>query len=154
MPAKPKISFKPSSPVKATSISDARTQLNISYKYLCTNDKKYSMNELPDNKTMAKFYENFIDKMSEYCKYDNFKKKISSDISYSTSNHIHPIDWKDNRIKEKSFTSLNSDLMRQIEKECWQLGINNQGFRVHGFFIENTFYVVWLDPLHKLYESK
>ena len=44
--------------------------------------------------------------------------------------------------------------MEQIKDDCWQLGINSTTFRIHGFFIENVFYVVWLDPLHMLYESK
>ncbi len=44
--------------------------------------------------------------------------------------------------------------MRQIKDECWQLGINNQGFRIHGYFIGNIFYVVWLDPNHNMYERK
>lgn len=44
--------------------------------------------------------------------------------------------------------------MRQIKEECWQLGINNQGFRIHGYFIENIFYVVWFDPNHNMYERK
>ncbi|MBO5142952.1 MAG: hypothetical protein J6C46_08225 [Clostridia bacterium] len=66
---------------------------------------------------------------------------------------MHPIDWSDSKIREKSFSSLSSELMEQISDECWQLGITSE-FRIHGFFIDNVFYVVWLDPLHQLYESK
>ncbi|QXE21583.1 hypothetical protein B6N60_00260 [Richelia sinica FACHB-800] len=32
----------------------------------------------------------------------------------------------------------------------FQLSSNEYG-RVHGFFIENVFYIVWLDPDHLLY---
>ena len=84
---------------------------------------------------------------------ENFKKNMSNKV-WSKTNHIHPIDWSDPQIRESCFTSLESKLMEQVKEECWQLGINNNGFRIHGFFIENVFYVVWLDPLHQLYKRK
>ena len=95
-----------------------------------------------------------IEKLHEYSNIKDFKKHISTEHWYRNSNHIHPINWTDNRIRENSFTSLDEEKMRQIKEECWQLGINNQGFRIHGYFIENIFYVVWLDPNHNMYERK
>jgi len=154
MTRKPKISVKPDSPIKATSIADANTQLVLSYQYLCLNSKKYSMDEISDNRTRIGFYKDYFDKMTEYCSHENFKKYIRENGRYRDRNHIHPIDWRDSRIKESCFTSLNEDLMKQIQNDCWQLGINNQTFRIHGFFIENVFYVVWIDPLHNLYAFK
>ena len=90
--------------------------------------------------------------MKEYCNHEDFKKEIFG--RYGDVNRIHRIDWGDNRIRENSFTSLDTNLFLQIKDECWQLGINNETFRVHGFFIENVFYIVWLDPLHNLYHRK
>jgi len=150
---KPKVSSKPNNPIVTTPII-SNSQLVISYDYLDLNNKKYNMQALGDNKTIIQFYKEYYKKMKEYCEYENFKKFISENGRYRDKNHIHQIDWKDSRIREDNFTSLSSNLMQQIKSDCWQLGINNNGFRVHGFFIENVFYIVWLDPLHNLYEKK
>lgn len=154
MAVKPKISTKPDSPVKTTSIIDAKTQLVISYQYLSLDNKKYSMDEIGDNRTRIGFYQDYFEKIKEYCSYDNFKKHIRENGRYREKNHIHQIDWKDGRIREKNFNSLSDGLMKQIQGDCWQLGINNQSFRIHGFFIENVFYIVWMDPNHQLYPQK
>jgi len=37
----------------------------------------------------------------------------------------------------------------------WQFELTaNQYGRVHGFFLDEVFYVVWLDPDHKLYPAR
>ena len=150
---KPKISTKPQNEIKATKIAKIDKQLVVSYKYLDDN-KKFSMDAVTNNRDKIKKEKNFREKMKEYCKHNNFKEKISNDVIYRTNNHIHPIDWKDNKIHESKFNSLNDELMEQVIDDCWQLGIDNQGFRIHGFFIDNVFYIVWLDPNHVLYERK
>lgn len=152
--SKPKISTKPKNLLTTTSINNKSNKLIISYEYLCLDNKKYSMSEIGNPKQTVCFYNDFNNRLKEYSQYDNFKKHISDNHGYRNKHHIHPIDWNDNRIREISFTSLKADLMEQIKGDCWQLGINNQGFRIHGFFIENVFYVVWLDPLHNLYNRK
>lgn len=153
MGKKPKISCKPNKIINETNIKDTPTELHISYRYLCTSNKKYSMDLITDAREKIKLYSTMINKIVEYANIDDFKKKLS-DKEYKKHNHIHPINWKDPQIKESGFTSLNSVLMEQIKDDCWQLGIDNHKFRVHGFFIENVFYIVWLDPDHNLYHSK
>lgn len=151
---KPKISTKPVPNIVRTDITSKNTQLVISYKYLDLENRKYSVSQLSDNKIIIKYYEEFNTKIKEYSQYPNFKKYISEDRRYRDKNHIHPIDWKDSRIRELSFASLPPDLMEQVKDDCWQLGINNHTFRIHGFFIENVFYIVWLDFNHNLYDRK
>lgn len=46
-----------------------------------------------------------IEKLHEYSNIKDLKKHISTEHWYN-SNHIHPINWTDNRIRENSFTSL------------------------------------------------
>ena len=153
MSPKPKISSKPSKIISETNIKDAPTELHISYRYLCTNNKKYSLDLITDSREKISLYNAMINKLIEYSNIDDFKKSFS-DRSYKKHNHIHPINWKDPQIKEQCFTCLDSNFMEQIKDDCWQLGIDNHKFRVHGFFIENVFYIVWLDPNHNLYYSK
>ena len=36
-------------------------------------------------------------------------------------------------------------------KDCYQLRISTSKGGIHGIFVENIFYVIWLDPLHNMY---
>lgn len=38
--------------------------------------------------------------------------------------------------------------------DCYQLRISSAKGGIHGIFINNVFYVIWLDPLHNLYPDK
>ena len=151
---KPKESSRPQNVINVTNIGSVNTQLVISYKYLDNSNKKFSMDLISNNRLRIQSENRLRSKLSEYCDFDNFKKKIKDDLTYRDNNHIHPIEWDDNRIRESSFTSLDDDLMEQIKTDCWQLGVDNQGFRMHGFFVDNVFYIVWLDPEHNLYNRK
>ena len=77
-------------------------------------------------------------------------------VDYLTSNtkdkslRSHPIDWHDKRVTEMCF-GLPSE--EQLVEKPWQfeLTVNEHG-RIHGFFIDNVFNIVWFDPEHKLYQ--
>lgn len=47
------------------------------------------------------------------------------------------------------FTTLNEQLRA---KEAWQFQLtSNEHGRVHGMLVNDTFYVIWIDPDHELY---
>ncbi|MGI2906186.1 hypothetical protein [Tolypothrix sp. VBCCA 56010] len=79
------------------------------------------------------------------------------DLSSMTVNEItvinakrlrcHAIDW--DRTTETCFGLPNEEQLVDTPYQ-FQLSSNEHG-RVHGFFIENVFYIVWLDPDHRLY---
>ncbi len=59
----------------------------------------------------------------------------------------HPITWEDTT--ESGFGIPGEE---QIVDTPYQFSIcSNEHGRVHGFFIEEIFYIVWLDPDHLLY---
>ncbi|HOX41196.1 MAG TPA: hypothetical protein PK263_03305 [bacterium] len=59
----------------------------------------------------------------------------------------HQTDFSDRSVTEDSFGILGED----VDADAWQFGLTvNQHGRVHGYFVENVFYVVWLDPKHEL----
>lgn len=66
----------------------------------------------------------------------------------SPSLRVHEIDW-DNTTEPNGFTSLNAYL-REITAFQFEISANEYG-RVHGFFLDRVFYIVWLDPHHNLY---
>ncbi len=39
-------------------------------------------------------------------------------------------------------------------KDCYQLRISTSKGGIHGVFVENIFYVIWIDPLHNMYPDK
>ena len=64
----------------------------------------------------------------------------------------HPIKWEDTTEPE-GFDHLNPQLREQIIG--WQFSVSsNEHGRVHGFIVDEVFYVVWLDPFHRLYAAK
>lgn len=66
----------------------------------------------------------------------------------SSSLRFHPIHWPDTAASE-GFSHLNEQLQAAIP---YQFAISANAYgRVHGFFIDNVFFIVWLDPNHSLY---
>ncbi|MFC4768755.1 hypothetical protein ACFO8Q_15525 [Effusibacillus consociatus] len=64
---------------------------------------------------------------------------------------VHPHDWK----KTAYIYDLPEGMLEQLgEDKCIQFRLSSSGGRVHGFMIENRFYVVWLDPHHNLYPDQ
>ncbi|MBS4029933.1 MAG: hypothetical protein KGZ63_00685 [Clostridiales bacterium] len=60
----------------------------------------------------------------------------------------HSFDFTNSKISEDCFGIPSEE---QIVDKPWQFGITgNEYGRAHGFFVKNTFYIVWLDPDHKL----
>lgn len=149
---KPKVSTQPKNIINSPQFEKNNDRIIFSFQYLDLKSKKYSLDNIIDKNKKSQYINDFFNKIKEYSELNNFKKDIIG--RYSDINHIHPINWKDNRIRESNFNCLKKELMEQIKDECWQLGINHYPFRIHGFFVGNVFYVVWLDPEHNLYYMK
>ena len=69
----------------------------------------------------------------------------------SSSIRSHPIEFAQTSEKE-GFSSLNQQL-RGSEAYQFELTANKHG-RVHGFLVNDTFYVVWIDPKHLLFPRR
>lgn len=68
-------------------------------------------------------------------------------INPNGSLRCHVIDW--DKTSEDSFGLLQKEY---LAKNRYQFSISqSEHGRVHGFFINNVFYIVWLDPNHLLY---
>lgn len=66
----------------------------------------------------------------------------------SSALRSHPIHW-DRTSEPNGFRRLN-DQLRDLPAFQFEISSNAHG-RVHGFFIDNVFFVIWLDPDHLLY---
>lgn len=77
----------------------------------------------------------------------------ASDLRQSGNKSLraHTIDWAGTSEKD-GFSHLNEQL-QSITPYQFQFSANEYG-RIHGFFIDNVFYAVWMDPKHELYPKK
>jgi hypothetical protein len=65
----------------------------------------------------------------------------------SSSLRCHPLKWE--ATSEDNFGLPNEE---QLVDTPYQFSVSsNEHGRVHGFFIDETFYIVWLDPNHLLF---
>lgn len=48
----------------------------------------------------------------------------------------------------------NIDKFEEKKENAWQFRINKTKGRIHGLFIDNIFYIHWLDPHHNMTDSK
>ena len=65
---------------------------------------------------------------------------------------FHPVDFHERRVSEAGFGISGWE---EYDDDAWQFSISKQEHgRVHGFLIENVFYVVWLDPRHRMYPGE
>jgi hypothetical protein len=95
-----------------------------------------------------KYYQNRHDKFScrdkeiAYC-----LALLDRLVNRSKTLRCHPIAWQDTT--ENGFGLPNEE---QLVDTPYQFSLSsNEHGRVHGFFIDNVFYIVWLDPNHLLY---
>lgn len=63
---------------------------------------------------------------------------------------VHSHNWK----KATAKFNFPESFFEQHQDDCLQFSISKANGRVHGFLIDNIFYIVWLDPDHNLYPTR
>ena len=119
--------------------SDIQSAMHFSFKHLDINHNKFSVNER-NNKYFKKIFERLknLSTMNIREVQNNRTKSL----------RVHTINWEDTT-EPQGFSQLH-DQLQQITAYQFEISANEHG-RVHGFFIENVFFIVWFDPDHKLY---
>ena len=112
--------------------------LSFSLKFLQTKHPKFSIESHDSQYLVA-----LLERLRDLCGLTALDLKNNR----SSSIRCHPIDWSDT--SENGFGIPNED---QLVDTPYQFSVSaNKHGRVHGFFIEEVFYIVWLDIDHKLY---
>lgn len=117
--------------------------LKVSFKYLdIIGNEKFSIAICPDG-----YLETFLDKLRELSRLKTKEFKSNRSSAWRS----HPINFSETT-EPNGFNNINEQV---YSGHAWQfnLTVNKYG-RIHGFLISDTFYVVWIDPKHKLYPSK
>ncbi|NJN22716.1 MAG: hypothetical protein HC812_18010 [Leptolyngbya sp. RL_3_1] len=131
---------------KATASRIASTKLTLrgigfSFKYYQNNHRKFSANE----KTTAYWLT-----LMERLKAISGLSKQELLVNRSQTLRCHPIKWEDT--SESGFGLSNEE---QLVDTPYQFSLSsNEHGRVHGFFIDEIFYIVWLDADHLLYSAQ
>ena len=136
----PKRNIQSGKGIKPTSIPK-RKGISFSYKYFQSNNDKFSVINNQPEYLLA-----FLERLRDVSNY-SFQELLSN---RSKALRCHPIDWSDTT--ESCFGIPNED---DLVDTPYQFSISSNKYgRVHGFFIEEVFYIVWLDPNHLLYSGK
>jgi hypothetical protein len=130
---KPQSKIVPSQPKPPAS-------LGFSFKYLQTQNEKFSVRDRPPNYFIA-----FLERLRDLSTLTAQKVKMNR----SQSLRCHPIKWRETT-EPNRFGIPNEKELVTIPYQ-FSLSTNDRP-RVHGFFIEDVFYIVWLDPNHNLYQ--
>jgi hypothetical protein len=113
--------------------------ISFSFKHFVEKDP-FTLGGVTDFYTLA-----LIQRFKDLCSLSALELKVGR----SKAIRCHPIDWADTS-EPNGFTHFNATFLEQIDPYQFSLSANEHG-RVHGFFVEDIFYVVWVDPRHKLY---
>lgn len=113
-------------------------KISFSFNFLTTKGQKFNY------KVQQNGY--FVKLLERLKNYGNMTvRDVQTDRSSST--RCHPIEWV--QTTETCFGIPRED---EVCQHKYQLTVSaNEHGRLHGFFIYNVFYVVWLDPNHELY---
>ncbi len=118
--------------------------LSFSFKYL---DLEHSKFDLPCPSAKAGYLAEFFNRVKAY---STLTAKELQNLT-GKAGKCHPLKWEETSEKQ-GFSQLDQQLQDILP---WQISICANRFgRLHGFFIDSTFYVVWLDHDHRLYPSK
>jgi hypothetical protein len=112
--------------------------ISFSFQFLDVNHHKFNVNG-----KQANYFQKLIDRLKDI---SSIERRQLSGYSNKTL-RFHSIKWVDTT--ERCFGIPNEDTIVE-EPMQFSLSANEHG-RVHGFFIENVFHIVWLDPNHELY---
>ncbi|MGB3515574.1 MAG: hypothetical protein WBA43_03905 [Elainellaceae cyanobacterium] len=115
--------------------------ISFSFKYYQNDHHKFSCSE-----KAATYWLTLIDRLKAISGLSN-KELLAN---RSSALRCHPIRWEDT--SEYGFGLPNEEQLVDIPYQ-FSVSSNEHG-RVHGFLIDEVFYVVWLDPEHLLYPAK
>jgi len=126
-------------PIKIASLLSPDT-IRFSFKYLDFSNPKFQVKHRD-----GEYLHKLTDRLKNYSSMNMTEQFLASK---SKSTRFHPIKWCDTT-EGDGFYCLNEQL-RSLDGYEIQVEKKKYG-RIHGFILDNVFFVVWLDPDHKLY---
>lgn len=141
MPSRPKKTTIPhSGKIQKTSLAPPKG-LSFSWKYFDTSHDVFNVVRQDTSYLLA-----FLKRLR------NISSLTANEIRTDGTDSLrcHPIDWSQTS-HPKGFQLPGEE---QLVGQPYQFTISLSYGRVHGFFIGEVFYIVWLDPSHALYPRR
>ncbi len=114
--------------------------VSFSFKYLELNHGKFG---LPDTAAKVNYLTQLFDRLRQIS-----SMKCQEFRQAGKALRSHPIHW-DGTSEPEGFAHLNEQL-----RDCqpWQFSLAREELgRIHGLWVDNVFYAVWVDHEHQLY---
>ena len=112
-------------------------------------DRNHEAFNLGGNGVTVSWFIGLLDTLKQLCNITKEQLRTTHRERF----RAHEIDFNDTEYK--SFP-LPPEMFEQLNEsgDCWQIGISKANGRIHGFFYENIFHIIWLDRYHNLYPMK
>ena len=124
--------------LKEENKSDSKQQkINLSFDFLDRENELFNMGEAET--------EWFIDLMDTY--------KLLTGITKKQLFGEYKEKFKPHPYKDIEKLNFNNEMLTNPQYEAWQLRISKSKGRLHGFFVENTYYVIYIDRWHNMYDD-
>lgn len=130
-----------SSRINPSSIDDTE-RVSFNFRRLCEKEKKFCYTAREVN-----YFLKLLERLREICRMTkNEMVRINR-----RALRCHEIDFNNPITSENTFGIVGDD----VDDDAWQFQLSsNEHGRVHGYFVGNIFYVVWLDPNHELFPGQ
>lgn len=116
----------------------SQQKINLSFDFFDRENELFNMGETEK--------EWFIDLMDTF--------KILTGITKKQLFGEYKEKFKPHPYKEVEKLNYNNEMLTNPQYEAWQLRISKSKGRLHGFFVENTYYIIYLDRWHNMYDDE
>ena len=115
--------------------------LRFSLRHLDSRKQNFSLADCS-----ADFFRMLLERIRDYSNWT-----VDDFCDQNNNEHHHVIDFPQT-LEPNGFVGLGLDPDQIAYHEAWQFELaRTEDWRVHGILIDDTFYVIWLDPNHSLY---
>lgn len=128
--------------VKSSNVNDTK-KVSFSFKYLKEGGTRCNFKY---KEQKSKY---FLDIIHRFKDLGNWTR---TEISQNGGKALrcHPIDFSESRIPEDTFGLS----VKGADDNAYQISVSKARGRIHGYFEDEIFYVVWFDPEHELFPWK
>lgn len=120
--------------------------VSFSFRHLHADHPTFGLRDGEGNARQGEYFAKLLARLKDVCLMTAAELRISR----SKALRSHSITWSETS-QPRGFSHLPSHLQQE---QPWQFSITaNEHGRVHGFFIGDVFYIVWLDAGHDVYSS-
>ena len=118
-------------------------RLRFSFRHLDLTNNKFRLADCSDD-----FLRQLLARVRDYSNWT-----VDDFIDQNNNEHRHVI-WFPQTSEPHGFDGVGIDADQLAYHDAWQFQIcQEEDWRVHGILIDDTFYVIWLDPNHQLYPN-